>query len=363
MGWVMNASAEVDAQSEYPKIIAITVLFSVVSAAGVIWRLFIRRKSRGLAHDDYMAALSMVFAFAYSALCIAQTRYGLGLPLAARPQENLITYTKLNFAGRPIYQLGVSFFKMALLISYLRLLQGTSQFAYRLVVYTTIALVFLAHLGCAFSLIFACTPVAKSWQPLMDGTCLPPGPSFTAYAVVTIVSDIVVAVLPVPMLVGLNIQMAKKVGLIGIFILGLFTTMCSVFRYLQINRIQFGDGNSTMLILWGVIEFNVGNLVSSLPFLAPVFIRKAKDYRSRPSAGSSDGYGRKSRRPRTGEAYKLSERSTGTSKSVFTSTTCDGKTMTASQENILPQPGAIMKSVTYTVKVDDGGHDEFGARQ
>ena len=65
-----------------------------------------------------MAALSMVFAFAYSALCIAQTRYSLGLPLATCPRENLITYIELNFAGRPIDQLGVSFFKMALLISY-----------------------------------------------------------------------------------------------------------------------------------------------------------------------------------------------------------------------------------------------------
>ena len=45
------------------------------------------------------------------------------------------------------------------------------------------------------------------------------------------VSDVVVAVLPVPMLVGLNIQTATKAGFIGIFILGLFTTMCSVFRY------------------------------------------------------------------------------------------------------------------------------------
>lgn len=127
-----------------------------------------------------------------------------------------------------------------------------------MVVYATIAFVFVSHLGCAFSLIFACTPVYKSWRPLTEGTCLPPGPSFTAYAVVTIVSDVIVAVLPIPMLLSLNIQLSKKLGLIGIFILGLFTTLCSVFRYLQINRIQYGDGNSTMLILWGVVEFNVG---------------------------------------------------------------------------------------------------------
>jgi hypothetical protein len=75
---------------------------------------------------------------------------------------------------------------------------------------------------------------------------------------VTIVSDVVVAVIPIPVLLKLKINVGKKVGLIFIFVLGLFTTLCSVFRYLQIDRIQYGDGNSTMLILWGVIEFNVG---------------------------------------------------------------------------------------------------------
>ncbi len=100
--------------------------------------------------------------------------------------------------------------------------------------------------------------VHKSWDPATPGTCLAPGPSFTAYAIVTIVSDVVVAIIPIPVLLQLKVNTGKKVGLIVIFLLGLFTTLCSVFRYLQIDRIQYGDGNSTMLILWGVIEFNVG---------------------------------------------------------------------------------------------------------
>lgn len=90
-----------------------------------------------------------------------ETRYGLGLPLKLRPKENLTTYTEVNFAGRPIYQLGISFFKIALLISYLSLLQGTTQRTYHKVICLTIGLVFLGHLGCSFALIFACTPVSN----------------------------------------------------------------------------------------------------------------------------------------------------------------------------------------------------------
>ncbi|GJN71935.1 hypothetical protein PLICBS_006006 [Purpureocillium lilacinum] len=295
MGWVDNATPEVESLSQYPTIIAICVVLSILSITVVGARLWVRATARGLASDDWMAALSMVFALIYSILCIIQTKYGLGLPVKARPKANLIPYTRVNFAGRPIYQIGISFFKIALLISYLRLLKGTDQKTY----------------------------------------------------LVTIVSDIVVAILPIPVLLKLNVRLEKKLGLIGIFMLGLFTTICSILRYLQINRIQYGDGNSTMLVLWGTIEFNVGNMVSSLPFLAPVFMKKAREYRSK---HSGQGYGSshrmsRSRGHKNGDHYQLSDVSND--KSVFASTNKSG-----SEENILQQ-GAIVKSVTYSVQVDE----------
>ncbi|KAM0300742.1 hypothetical protein ACHAPM_006034 [Fusarium culmorum] len=344
MGWVLNATPEVDRSSEYPKIIGITVTLTVLALSIVTARLYIRWKARGMAGDDWMSALSMVFALIYSCICIAQTRYGLGLPIPDRPKENIVPYTRINFAGRPFYQIGISFFKIALLISYLRLLRGTDHKTYRNAIWVTIVLVFMSHLGCTLALVFSCSPVDKSWNPLKEGKCLPPGPSFTGYAVVTIVSDIVVAILPIPVLVKLEIKLAKKIGLIAIFTLGIFTTVCSIQRYRQIDRIQNPkDGNSTMLVLWGTIEFNVGNIVSSLPFLAPIFIKRAKQYRSKPSSHNTPN-----RSKRLGSnGYKLKDLShTGKNQSTFTSVE------NSSQENILNTTGGIVKSVTYTVEVD-----------
>lgn len=354
MVWVDNATAEVDAISEWRTIVAICSVLSAFSIAIVMTRVWIRHKNHGLAADDWMAMLSMVFALIYSILCIVQTKYGLGLPLKLRPKENLIPYTRSNYAGRPIYQIGISFFKVALLISYLRLFKGTNHINYRRVVWVAIVAVVAGHLGCALTLILACSPVHKSWEPSTPGTCLAPGPSFTAYAIVTIVSDVVVAVIPIPVLLQLKVNMGKKIGLIVIFLLGLFTTLCSVFRYLQIDRIQYGDGNSTMLILWGVIEFNVGNVVSSLPFLAPIFLRKAKRFTTKYS-GSANNYGSGARKiGKSGEAYKLSSIS---SQVKGTFATAQGQS-TGSEENILKAStenapeNTIMKSVTYSVRVD-----------
>ncbi|KAM3558462.1 hypothetical protein MY1884_003986 [Beauveria asiatica] len=141
-------------------------------------------------------------------------------PLALRPPQNIVTYLKVNYAGRPIYQFGISFFGIALLIGYLRLLQGTSNKAYRGAIWCTVAFVSVGHVGSAMSLLFACQPIEKSWKPGRPGTCLPVDASFTVYSILTIVSDVIVAVL------------------VCAFMLGLFTTLCSVFRCAQIKRIQ-----------------------------------------------------------------------------------------------------------------------------
>lgn len=87
-------------------------------------------------------------------------------------------------------------------------------------------------------------------------------------------------------------------------------------------------------------------MVSSLPFLAPVFMKKARDYRCKRSAGYGSSH-RMSRARRSADRYKLSDMSAD--KGAFAP--AGGKS--ASEENILQADGTIVRSVTYSVRVDD----------
>lgn len=75
MGWVDNASPEVNAESQYPMIIAICATLSFLSISVFGARLWVRFKNHGLAADDWVAALSVFFALLYSILCIVRTCY------------------------------------------------------------------------------------------------------------------------------------------------------------------------------------------------------------------------------------------------------------------------------------------------
>lgn len=73
MVFVANATPEVDAQSQYATIIAICVVMSALATVIVCARLFIRKKNNRIAGDDWMSILSLIFAIAYSILCIVRT--------------------------------------------------------------------------------------------------------------------------------------------------------------------------------------------------------------------------------------------------------------------------------------------------
>ena len=110
-------------------------------------------------------------------------------------------------------------------------------------------------------LIFQCSPIRKSWLPKTKGKCLPNDVTFYVLAAITIFCDVVIFLLPIPLLMKIQINLRKKIALIGIFTLGIFTTACSIMRMVQIITIA-KNGNSTMLVLWGTIEMNIG--VSSI---------------------------------------------------------------------------------------------------
>jgi len=152
---------------------------------------------------------------------------------------------------------GILGFKVALCLAYLRIMRTTSNKTYRYVVWIVLGACTVGHVAGTLVLIFQCSPVRKSWLPLTPGKCLPNNSTFYALAAVTIVFDVIVFFLPIPLLLNLNIELSKKLALCGVFLLGLLTTICSFLRIMQISAIAT-TGNSTMLVLWGVIELNIG---------------------------------------------------------------------------------------------------------
>lgn len=230
MTWVHNASPEVDAESQWPTIVAVCIALTFVMTVTVGLRGYTRAiMLKTLWADDWVILFSAVsicpgrlgagcaqkrkanlrvyrFVALYimgSVLAVTtlsprqdcqnsrlirlpESKWGLGLNIALRPAVNLNDYsivspaqnicillqyslhvTQINFVGRPFYMAGITGFKVALCISYLRVL-SQSMSIYKAVVWGILSTCVLSHLGGTLVLLFQCKPVCITVHPLRD---------------------------------------------------------------------------------------------------------------------------------------------------------------------------------------------------
>ncbi|KAL8708413.1 MAG: hypothetical protein Q9220_006703 [cf. Caloplaca sp. 1 TL-2023] len=271
--WIHNGNQHLDAISDYRIILGVCIALPILMLVIVALRGYTRAKIlHSLGYDDWIIFFSAVsthrcyfdsdlrlidmtrFAQSYTLDCALDSRHGAWI----------------NFAGRPFYMIGILGFKVALCWAYLRILKASPNPRYKILIYVTMIGAILGHVAGTFVLIFQCSPVQRSWKPLTPGTCLPNDATFYGLAAVTIFFDVVIFFLPIPLLLKLNINSKKKIALVCVFLLGLLTTVCSIMRMVQIIAIA-RSGNSTMLVLWGVIELNVGIILTCIPTLGPLF--------------------------------------------------------------------------------------------
>jgi len=68
--------------------------------------------------------------------------------------------------------------------------------------------------------IFNCDPVAAYWEPTPNAICIGNHPFWEVNAAGNIITDILILILPIPMLERLNLPKRQRHILIGIFSLG-----------------------------------------------------------------------------------------------------------------------------------------------
>ncbi|TKX19465.1 hypothetical protein C1H76_8314 [Elsinoe australis] len=233
-------------------------------------RAYVRiRMVKAIGVDDWLLWISSACALTNTALTMTQTQLGLGLPVAMRPKENLVEYTVHNFANRPIYILATTFFKLSLCFSYMRIIANSGFRDYRIAVWTGTGITLAFGIAYLFAIFFACDPVRKSWDPRVPGKCFPVAPFYYGTSIVNCCIDLMLFILPIPLLWRLQMNKRRKIGLTFTFALGTFTTICSIMRAYAVEKV-IKKADPVDFVMWSTVEINVGIMTASIPALAPL---------------------------------------------------------------------------------------------
>ncbi|KAK4903130.1 hypothetical protein LTR27_000058 [Elasticomyces elasticus] len=252
----------------------VVLTFTSLAVIASVLRLYTRiGVGRNGGYDDACIVVATVLTIALTVTVCLETKYGNGRHQSTISPEDGVRSLQALYASIIVYNLALFFCKCSILLQYLRIFP---QRHFRFACFSLLGLIIVYANWTLWSQVFFCKPIAAYWDLAGGGKCLDRGTVWFVNAGFNIVSDIAVAVLPLPMLRQLNIQRKPKIALMIVFALGGFTCIVSILRLASIYALTHSvdtSYNGALAALWSSLEVNTGILCSSLPTLKTLVSR------------------------------------------------------------------------------------------
>lgn len=124
-----------------------------------------------------------------------------------------------------------------------------------------------------------CIPVSDFWSVNRTNrtqNCLPEGPVWFSNAAIQILTDIIILLLPMPLLSSLHLPRNQKAGIIVVFCVGIIVIATSAVRLYELSSMlrghDFTDANGEAAV-WSSLENTVSIICACLPPLNPLISR------------------------------------------------------------------------------------------
>ncbi|KAL1969204.1 hypothetical protein VTN77DRAFT_458 [Rasamsonia byssochlamydoides] len=205
-------------------LIVFTAIFIPVQFLAVSLRYWARWMLRAWGFDDYIILVSLLMQIIIGMLCIEAVNHagvGLHVPyLEATDPEKLIIWGRYLVTLSVLYFAGVNVPKLAILALYHRLFPNPNI---RMVIYGLAAALIGLSISTVIVDLVACRPFKANWETtLADKTCIDKEAFFIWGGVPNIITDVVMLLLPMPVVWKLHTTMRLKIVLTITFAVGSF---------------------------------------------------------------------------------------------------------------------------------------------
>ncbi|KAJ0417853.1 hypothetical protein BJY00DRAFT_303147 [Aspergillus carlsbadensis] len=244
-----------------------------------IWAKIIRR--RRFMSYDYFYFVGYVFAVGYSAAFL----YGvyplvMGMHMADamrlypdRVEETLKVLSSSTF----VWAVATTSVKLSLLSLYLKIF--TTKL-FKVLAWTVAACSVMLTIASILVAAFFCRPFAYYWDLSVERAnhCGDDTKLQLSTAVVNMILDFLIVLLPLPILWQLQMSWKRKALLSGIFSLGLCICAMNLARTIVVVNQTPTDTTRTIALIGtlSTLEINVGMICAALPTLGPLFFRASR---------------------------------------------------------------------------------------
>ncbi|KAI1008037.1 hypothetical protein K3495_g184 [Podosphaera aphanis] len=266
---------------EYPKqtrsgqIAFTAIIMSGITLVFVALRIISRwLHQKQLWADDWIAIIVFLLIVIAAVVQVSMANAGMGDHYWNARFENYEPVTKMLLILQILYNFTVSATKVSILVFYHRVFvdekfQTLCKWSFGFLVLPCVVFFCL--------ILFQCNPISKVWNPTLPGSCLNLDVMILWGAVVSIVQDLVILIMPIPLLSTLNIGRFQTLNLVALFGCASFACVTSVLRLkfaIKMVRHDYDKGwDLAIIIVWSVIEVDVMLICACLPAIRPLLVR------------------------------------------------------------------------------------------
>lgn len=282
-----------NAYSLRPAMITVTAIALALLLPSVAVRTYTRKYlHRKLGVEDFAVIMAMISCIAFLGLILKSFDYNCGKHqwnVSIADTMNVLRYANLI---QLLYSPPIFFAKLAILMQISRIFSGGQRNYIFWASWIFIIGNGIAYTIVMFLFIFECNPREKIWNPMKEGSCMNTGDAVIGISVVNLVSDILILLLPIISVWKLQMPLRKKMGVMGIFAIGVFACACGIARIIYtVKLIDTMDVTfwATVVGMWSVAEIVVVILCCCFPTFPRfiLYIRGRDESGKKLSSGST----------------------------------------------------------------------------
>ncbi|KAK6510496.1 hypothetical protein TWF506_009602 [Arthrobotrys conoides] len=282
----LGGNPEGDGSSRHPLFLSVTFVLLGIATIFVILRLYCRYfLIHRVGADDWFITIGIAAEWALVVMNYFQIQYGTGRHITTVTIDGLIPTLRYWFAYQILYPLVLLFIKLSILAFYIKI---SPQRWYRNTVYAVGIFVIAWSITFIFAYIFECPRPSTVWSLDFPRGCVNLPALYYSTASINIASDLIILLLPIPVLQKLQINKQRKWALIAIFSVGVVAVAGSVARLWSLWKYQHTvdvSYDAIFILLFSHIEINLAIMCACAPALKPLFKSFATPFSSK--AGGS----------------------------------------------------------------------------
>ncbi|KAG5791067.1 hypothetical protein H9Q69_009874 [Fusarium xylarioides] len=257
----------------------IAIIFLMTSLAFVTWiaRMYSRFSKKQIGIDDWFVTVAMLFSIGLHVPYYYFFRYEyIGFHTKDLPKsydvEPVLFY---NWIMQVLYNPILALVKSSILLFLLRL--GGHNRGIKWAIYGLNAFNVALMIAIFLTVVFQTIPINAYWDLSVKPERQIDGPVFyISSAIITIITDVLVLLIPFWIFLGLKMRIAAKIGLIVVFLMGGVVTIVAILRVIGLHKkfyVKGYDSRHSLGDTLSSIEVNLAIIACCGPALRPLFRR------------------------------------------------------------------------------------------